>query len=93
MAYAREFRLSPLVEALDKAKDYGITVVGMKRDWKRVRGPVPDRGRRAAGQGRAEVPLFHTTALCEGPDLENGEPLLGGRLRDQASKSGEGEQE
>ena len=36
VAYDREFRLSPLVEALDKAKDYGITVVSMKRDWKTV---------------------------------------------------------
>ena len=31
--YDREFRLSPLSEALDKAHDYGITVVSMKRDW------------------------------------------------------------
>jgi haloacid dehalogenase-like hydrolase len=36
MAYDREFRLSPLSEALDKAADYGITVVSMKRDWKAV---------------------------------------------------------
>jgi phosphoglycolate phosphatase-like HAD superfamily hydrolase len=35
-AYDREFALSPLAEALDKAADYGITVVGMKRDWKVV---------------------------------------------------------
>ncbi len=35
-AYDREFRLSPLAEALDKADDYGITVVSMKRDWKTV---------------------------------------------------------
>jgi hypothetical protein len=35
-AYDREFRLSPLSEALDKANDYGITVVSMKRDWKVV---------------------------------------------------------
>src|SRR5579871_1165066 len=35
-AYDREFRLSPLSEALDKAADYGITVVSMKRDWKVV---------------------------------------------------------
>jgi hypothetical protein len=26
-------RASPLSEALDKAQDYGITVVSMKRDW------------------------------------------------------------
>lgn len=32
-AYDREFRLSPLVEALDKAEEYGITVVGMKGAW------------------------------------------------------------
>jgi hypothetical protein len=32
-AYDREFRLSPLSEALDKAQDYGITLVSMKRDW------------------------------------------------------------
>jgi phosphoserine phosphatase len=32
-AYDRDFRLSPLVEALDKADEYGITVVSMKRDW------------------------------------------------------------
>jgi hypothetical protein len=35
-AYDREFRLSPLAEALDKANDYGITRVSMKRDWKEV---------------------------------------------------------
>jgi phosphoglycolate phosphatase-like HAD superfamily hydrolase len=35
-AYDREFRLSPLSEALDKAQDYGITVVSMKKDWKVV---------------------------------------------------------
>jgi len=32
--YDREFKLSPLSEALDKAIDYDITVVSMKRDWK-----------------------------------------------------------
>jgi phosphoserine phosphatase len=36
VAYDRDFRLSPLVEALDKAAEYGITVVSMKRDWKVV---------------------------------------------------------
>jgi phosphoglycolate phosphatase-like HAD superfamily hydrolase len=36
VAYDRAFRLSPLVEALDKAAEYGITVVSMKRDWKTV---------------------------------------------------------
>jgi hypothetical protein len=33
-AYDREFKVSPLSEALDKAADYDITVVSMKRDWK-----------------------------------------------------------
>jgi haloacid dehalogenase-like hydrolase len=33
VAYDREFRLSPLHEGLEKADDYGITVVSMKRDW------------------------------------------------------------
>jgi hypothetical protein len=36
VAYDREFRLSPLAEALDKAEAYGITVVSMKRDWNAV---------------------------------------------------------
>jgi phosphoglycolate phosphatase-like HAD superfamily hydrolase len=36
VAYDREFRLSPLAEALDKADQYGITLVSMKRDWKTV---------------------------------------------------------
>ena len=35
-AYDREFQLSPLAEALDKATDYGITVVSMKQDWSQV---------------------------------------------------------
>jgi len=33
VAYDREFRLSPLNEALERADEYGITVVSMKRDW------------------------------------------------------------
>jgi len=37
-AYDRDFKLSPLVEALDKADAYGITVVSMKRDWNVVLG-------------------------------------------------------
>src|SRR5262245_54997637 len=32
-AYDRDFRLSPLAEALDHAGDYGLTVVSMQRDW------------------------------------------------------------
>ena len=35
-AYDRDFRLSPLVEALDHAADYGITIVSMKNDWASV---------------------------------------------------------
>jgi len=35
-AYDREFRLSPLAEALDRADEYGITVVGMKESWATV---------------------------------------------------------
>jgi hypothetical protein len=36
VAYDREFRLSPLNEGLEKANDYGITVVSMRRDWKLI---------------------------------------------------------
>jgi hypothetical protein len=36
VAYDREFRLSPLAEALDRADDYGITVVSMAHDWKTI---------------------------------------------------------
>jgi phosphoserine phosphatase len=36
VAYNRDFRLSPLGEALDKAKEYGITVVSMRRDWNAI---------------------------------------------------------
>lgn len=35
-AYDREFMLSPLAEALDKAGEYGIRVVSMKADWGEV---------------------------------------------------------
>lgn len=35
-AYDRDFRLSPLAEALDHCADYGFTLVSMKRDWKTV---------------------------------------------------------
>ena len=34
--YDRDFRMSPLSEALDKAGEYGIQIVSMKRDWKSV---------------------------------------------------------
>jgi len=40
VAYDREFKLSPLAEALDKASDYGITVVSMERDWKTIFSPA-----------------------------------------------------
>ncbi len=45
-AYDRDFRLSPLVEALDKAEEYGITIVSMRRDWREVFVPpeVPEAG-------------------------------------------------
>jgi hypothetical protein len=36
VAYDREFKISPLSEALDKAGEYRITVVSMKRDWRTV---------------------------------------------------------
>jgi hypothetical protein len=36
VAYDREFHVSPLAEALDKASEYGISLVSMKRDWKTV---------------------------------------------------------
>lgn len=35
-AYDRDFKLSPLAEALDRADAYGITVVSMSRDWEKV---------------------------------------------------------
>jgi phosphoglycolate phosphatase-like HAD superfamily hydrolase len=48
VAYDREFRLSPLAEALDKADAYGITVVSMKKDWKTVFAPAQAPGQRGA---------------------------------------------
>lgn len=36
VAYDRDFKLSPLAEALDKASEYGVTLVSMKNDWKTV---------------------------------------------------------
>lgn len=38
-AYDREFKLSPLAEGLDKARDEGIHVVSMRSDWKTVFDP------------------------------------------------------
>lgn len=35
-AYDRDFFLSPLAEALDKAADYGLTLVSMKQDWNSI---------------------------------------------------------
>ena len=48
VAYDREFRLSPLAEALDKADEYGITVVSMKHDWKTVFAPAQAPEQRGA---------------------------------------------
>jgi hypothetical protein len=39
-AYDREFHLSPLAEALDRAGEYGIALVSMKRDWAEVFAPT-----------------------------------------------------
>lgn len=39
-AYDRDFKLSPLGEALDSASEYGFEVVSMKNDWKSVFPPV-----------------------------------------------------
>lgn len=39
-AYDRDFALSPLAEALDRAADYGICVVSMKDDWASVFPPA-----------------------------------------------------
>jgi len=36
--YDRQFHLSPLSEGLDKAIEYGLTLVSMKRDWRTVFG-------------------------------------------------------
>jgi phosphoserine phosphatase len=35
-AYDRDFQVSPLADALDKADQYGLTVVSMKRDWRTI---------------------------------------------------------
>jgi phosphoserine phosphatase len=48
VAYDRDFKLSPLVEALDKADAYGITLVSMKRDWKAVFAPAQAGEQRGA---------------------------------------------
>jgi hypothetical protein len=52
-AYDREFRLSPLAEALDRADEYGITVVGMKDAWRTV---FPGARREEAPRLRAAMP-------------------------------------
>jgi phosphoserine phosphatase len=58
-AYDREFRLSPLSEGLDRAREYDIAVVSMKRDWKVVFGDdgrsVVTPFRKNAVSGRATV--------------------------------------
>lgn len=35
-AYDRDFRLSPLTETLDRATEFGITVVSVRKDWAQV---------------------------------------------------------
>jgi phosphoserine phosphatase len=40
-AYDRDFALSPLAEALDRAADYGICLVSMKDDWATIFPPRP----------------------------------------------------
>lgn len=40
VAYDRDFRLSPLADALDNAQTYGITLVSMQRDWATVFPPT-----------------------------------------------------
>ncbi len=44
-AYDRDFKLSPLADALDRAEEYGIQLVSMKHDWAEVF--VPERPERA----------------------------------------------
>jgi phosphoserine phosphatase len=44
-AYDREFRLSPLAEALDRADEYGITVISMREAWTTI---FPAAARQAA---------------------------------------------
>ena len=35
-AYDRDFKLSPLTDTLDRAGEFGITVVSVKEDWAQV---------------------------------------------------------
>ncbi len=35
-AYDRDFKVSPLAEGLDRAEEYGFTIVSMKRDWNSI---------------------------------------------------------
>ena len=51
VAYDREFRLSPLSEALDRAEEFGITLVSMKHDWKTVFGGPEDAATTAERRG------------------------------------------
>lgn len=44
VAYDREFRLSPLAEALDRADEFGIRKVSMKDDWAGVFPPGSGQG-------------------------------------------------
>ncbi len=52
-AYDREFRLSPLAEALDRTDEFGITMVGMREAWKTV---FPGERRQDAPRARAAMP-------------------------------------
>ncbi len=47
-AYDRDFKLSPLVEGLDQAAEYGLTFVSMKNDWKTVFDPNLVQPRKSA---------------------------------------------
>ncbi|GAA0637152.1 HAD family hydrolase [Brevundimonas lenta] len=48
VAYDRDFRLSPLVEALDHADAYGLRCVSMARDWATVFPPEQETGGKGA---------------------------------------------
>ncbi|KQW78779.1 phosphoserine phosphatase [Brevundimonas sp. Root1279] len=51
VAYDRNFRLSPLAEALDHADAYGVRVVSMAKDWDAVF-PMEDAGHLQAAGGQ-----------------------------------------
>lgn len=49
-AYDRDFRLSPLSDALDHAQKYGMTVVSMRNDWRCVFDDGVTAPQRASGE-------------------------------------------